>query len=57
VKTYGFKIRESSSNWLAVGMCHKGIVSSKNFGFNFSAIGHGGYMVSSNGGSWSHTKA
>ncbi len=57
MKTYGFKIRESSSNWLAVGMCHKGIVSSKNFGFNFSAIGHGGYMVSSNGGSWSHTKA
>jgi hypothetical protein len=38
-------------------MCHPKIVASKNYGFNFSAIGHGAYMVSANGGSWSHTKA
>jgi len=37
-------------------MCHKNIVVGKNYGFNFSAIGHGGYMISANGGSWSNTK-
>jgi hypothetical protein len=55
-KLFAFQIKESTSNWLAVGMCHKKVVESKNFGFNFGSIGHGGYMVSSNGGSWSHTK-
>jgi hypothetical protein len=38
-------------------MCHSKIVANKNYGFNFSTIGHGAYMVSSNGGIWSHTKA
>lgn len=38
-------------------MCHSKVVASKNYAFNFSALGHGGYMVSSNGGSWSNTKA
>lgn len=56
IKNFGFKIKESSSNWIAVGMCHKNIVANKNYGFNFSSIGHGAYMVSANGGSWSHTK-
>jgi len=52
-----FKIKESHSNWVAVGMCHKNIVKSKNYGFNFSSIGHGAYMISANGGSWSNIKA
>ncbi len=56
VKTMAFKIKQCTSNWVAVGMCHKNIVVSKNYGFNFSAIGHGGYMISANGGSWSNTK-
>lgn len=56
IKTFGFKIRESTSAWVAVGVCHKKVVASKNYGFNFSSIGHGAYMVSSNGGNWSHTK-
>ena len=38
-------------------MCHKNIVSGKNFGFNFGGVGHGGYLVSANGGSWSNIKA
>ena len=57
VKDYGFKVKESSSSWVAVGMCHKNTVISKNYGFNFSAIGHGAYMISANGGSWSSIKA
>lgn len=54
VRTFYFKIRECHSNWVAVGMCHKNIVVGKNYGFNFSSLGHGAYMVSSNGGSWSN---
>lgn len=62
IKKYGehekmaFKIKESSSNWLAFGVCHKNIVASKNYSFMFNSIGHGGYLISSNGGSWSHIK-
>jgi hypothetical protein len=57
IKKFAFRIKESSSNWVAVGMCHPKIVAGKSYGFNFSTIGHGAYMVSANGGSWSHTKA
>lgn len=57
VKKFAFKIKESLSNWVAVGMCHPKVVINKNYGFNFSSISHGAYMVSANGGSWSHTKA
>lgn len=57
IKTFHFKIRECSSNWVAVGMCHKDIVVSKGYTFNFSSLGHGGYMVSANGGTWSNTSA
>ena len=56
VKDFAFRIKESTSNWVAVGMCHKNIVSSKFYGFNFNAVGHGAYMVSANGGSWSNIK-
>ena len=54
VKKVSFKIKECSSNWVAVGMCHRSIVASKNYGFHFSQTGHGGYLVSANGGIWSH---
>lgn len=36
-------------------MCHKNTVVTKNYGFNFSNLGHGGYMVSANGGTWSNS--
>lgn len=57
VKRMAFKIKETSKNWLAVGVCHKNIVVSKNYSFTFNVLGHGAYMVSSNGGSWSDTKS
>lgn len=56
-KTFSFAVRESTSNWLAVGLCHLKVVESKKYSFVFGAIGHGAYMISSNGGSWSHSKA
>lgn len=57
IKRLAFRIKEASMNWLAVGVCHKNLVQSKNFSFSFNVLGHGGYMVSSNGGSWSDTKS
>ena len=44
------------SNWVAVGVCHKNIIASKNYNFTFSQLGHGAYMISSNGGTWSNTQ-
>ena len=45
-----FKIKENSSNWLAVGICYKNAVSNSNYTFNYSTLGHGAYLVSCNGG-------
>jgi hypothetical protein len=44
-----FKIKESSSNWLGVGLCYKNSVIANNYIFNLS-LGHGAYMISSNAG-------
>ncbi|CAD8157539.1 unnamed protein product [Paramecium pentaurelia] len=58
VTVFGFKLNNvHTSNWLAVGACHLSIVQSKQFGFAFQSLGHGGYLVSSNGGAWSSTTA
>ncbi len=45
-----FVIKENTSNWVAVGLCYKNIVKANNFQFNYSTLGHGGYLISSNGG-------
>ena len=45
----------SDSEWIGIGICNKNIIQKKNYQFNYSAIGHGAYMISSNGGSWSST--
>lgn len=56
-KRFAFRVKESVSNWLAIGVCHKKVVQGKSYGFVFGSIGHGAYMISSNGGSWSHHRA
>jgi len=43
----------NSSKWLGVGVCQKNLIQGKNYNFEFSKLGHGAYIVSSNGGSWS----
>ena len=45
-----FKVKENQSNWLAVGICYKNMVASSNYTFNYSTLGHGAYLVSSNAG-------
>jgi len=55
-RTFSFLVKESSSNWLALGFCHRKVVESKAYSFSFGSIGHGAYLMSANGGSWSHSK-
>lgn len=45
-----FKIKENTSSWLAVGVCYKNAIVNANFTFNYSSLGHGAYLISSNGG-------
>lgn len=45
-----FKIKENTSSWLAVGVCYKSAIVNANYTFNYSSLGHGAYLVSSNGG-------
>lgn len=52
-----FKVKENHSNWLAVGICYKNLVSESNYNFNYSTLGHGAYLVSCNAGSWSSIDA
>jgi hypothetical protein len=54
-KSVTFRIVRSTSGWIGIGLCHKKIVNSMNYDFAFDHIGHGCYMISANGGSWSHS--
>lgn len=36
-----------------MGLCNKATVELNGYQFNYSTLGHGGYLISSNGGSWS----
>ncbi len=54
-QVFRFKINKLTRSWIAVGMAHKNILSSKNYRFHFKTPGHGAYMISANGGTWSHS--
>ena len=56
ISIIAFQVKQSTSNWVAIGLCHKNVVVSKSYAFTSSPIGHGSYLISANGGSWSHTK-
>jgi hypothetical protein len=51
-----FEITSCSNNWLALGVCHQKKIKDKGFTFDYSTVGHGAYLVSSNGGSWSSSQ-
>ena len=55
IKKWTVKIIKLVS-WIGVGVCHKDKIVSENFNFNYSNIGHGSYLISSNGYSWSSYK-
>lgn len=44
------------SNWIGVGLGYKNILHDKAYKFDYnSEEGHGSYLLSSNGYSWSHS--
>lgn len=52
--TWGIKVIKFVG-WVGVGICLKNIITKANYFFNYSTIGHGSYMISNNGYSWSHS--
>jgi len=51
---FGFQIK-NASQWIGIGICYKGILLKNNLKFEHDCIGHGTYMMSSNGFSWNST--
>ena len=43
-------------SWIGVGACHINKIKEANFNFYYSNTGHGSYLISSNGYSWSSYK-
>lgn len=43
--------------WVGAGICLKNHITNANFNFSYTTTGHGSYMISSNGYSWSHSQA
>ena len=41
--------------WVGIGICLKNHISKGNYHFNYSNIGHGSYLISTNGYAWSHS--
>lgn len=41
--------------WCGVGICLKNLIKTANYHFNYSNIGHGSYLISTNGYTWSHS--
>lgn len=41
--------------WAGVGICLKNSIKTANYHFNYTNIGHGSYLISTNGYSWSHS--
>lgn len=50
IKNLRYKILQDSNSFIFIGLCHRKVVKAKNFTFSYSGIGHGVYMISSNGG-------
>ncbi|KRX06241.1 HECT-domain-containing protein [Pseudocohnilembus persalinus] len=49
---YYFEILENTRDWIAVGACIIQKAKKEDFNFIFGSTQHGGYMVSSNRGTW-----
>ena len=51
---WGIKVKKFVG-WVGVGICLKNSISAANYHFNYTNIGHGSYLISTNGYSWSHS--
>lgn len=55
IKTqWGIKVKKFVG-WVGVGICLKKKISTANYHFNYTNIGHGSYLISTNGYTWSHS--
>lgn len=46
---------KSITNWIGFGVCLKNTLDKKGYKFDYNDLGHGSYMISSNGYAWSHS--
>lgn len=51
---WGIKVKKFAG-WVGVGICLRSLIEKANYHFNYTNIGHGSYLISSNGYSWSHS--
>jgi hypothetical protein len=51
---WGIKVKKFVG-WVGVGICLKNMIKTANYHFNYSNIGHGSYLISTNGYTWSHS--
>jgi hypothetical protein len=43
------------TGWIGIGICLKRLIEDSQFKFNYTKLGHGSYLISGNGYSWSHS--
>jgi hypothetical protein len=53
-KNWGIRVKKFGG-WIGIGISMQGLIKAANFHFNYTVIGHGSYLISSNGYSWSHS--
>ena len=53
-KVWGIKIIKFGG-WIGVGISLRNIIKTANYNFNYTTLGHGSYLISTNGYSWSHS--
>lgn len=51
---WGIKIKKFVG-WVGLGICLRNVIKKANYHFNYTNTGHGSYLISSNGYSWSHS--
>lgn len=53
-KVWGIRVK-SFGGWIGIGISLHNIIKNANYHFNYTVLGHGSYLISSNGYSWSHS--
>lgn len=54
LQTWGIKIIKLVG-WIGLGIALKNSIIKADYNFHYTNIGHGSYLISSNGYSWSHS--
>lgn len=54
-RTWAIRVKKFGG-WIGIGISLHNVIKNANFHFNYTVIGHGSYLISSNGYSWSHSQ-